>query len=133
MELIIIKDGHVFARARDEDGEGTYTLATVQDADMPEYPSASAGVGKYYELDYVDGALAWVTKDRPLTAEERVQVVEDRLNAMEYPEFVQPTGAHDAYAKGAKVTYNGKRYVSVYDGANVWSPDALPSGWEEGA
>ena len=103
----------------------------MQYADMPEYPSTAAGIGKYYELDYVDDVLAWITKDRPLTADERVQVVEDRLNAMEYPEFVQPTGAHDAYAKGAKVTYNGKRYISVYDGANVWSPDALPEGWEE--
>lgn len=130
MELIIIKDGHVFARATDDDGDGTYTLATVQDNDMPEYPSASAGAGKYYELDYVDGVLTWITKDRPLTAEERVRVVEDRLNAMEYPEFVQPTGAHDAYSKGAKVTYNGKRYISLID-ANTWAPDAYPAGWSE--
>ena len=130
MELIIIKDGHVFARARDEDEGGTYTLETVEDANMPEFPTGSAGAGKYYELDYVDGALAWVAKERPLTAEERVQVVEDRLNAMEYPEFVQPTGAHDAYAKGAKVTYNGKRYVSLID-ANVWTPEVYPTGWSE--
>ena len=43
-------------------------------------------------------------------------------------EFVQPTGAHNAYSKGDKVTYNGKVYESVID-SNVWSPDAYPAGW----
>ena len=28
----------------------------------------------------------------------------------EYPEYVKPTGAHDAYKIGDKITYNGKRY-----------------------
>ena len=48
---------------------------------------------------------------------------------MEWPEWVQPTGAHDAYQTGDKVTYNGQHYVSKIDG-NVWSPDAYPPGWE---
>ena len=28
----------------------------------------------------------------------------------EYPEWVQPTGAHDAYNTGDKVSYNGKHF-----------------------
>lgn len=48
----------------------------------------------------------------------------------EWPEFVQPTGAHDAYAKGAKVTYKGEHYVSLID-ANVYSPEAYPAGWRK--
>lgn len=48
----------------------------------------------------------------------------------EWPAFVQPSGAQDAYAKGAKVTYGGKRYTSLIDG-NVWSPSDNPSGWQE--
>ena len=48
----------------------------------------------------------------------------------EWPEFVQPTGAHDAYKKGDKVTFNGKRYISLID-ANVYSPAAYPAGWQE--
>lgn len=48
----------------------------------------------------------------------------------EWPEWVQPTGAHDAYNTGDKVTYNGKHYVSLIDG-NIWSPDAYPAGWSE--
>lgn len=48
----------------------------------------------------------------------------------EFPEWVQPTGAHDAYNKGDKVTFEGKRYMSLIDG-NIWSPAAYPAGWEE--
>ena len=48
----------------------------------------------------------------------------------EWPEFVQPTGAHDAYNKGDKVTFEGKHYISLMD-ANVYSPTAYPAGWQE--
>ena len=47
----------------------------------------------------------------------------------EWPEFKQPTGAHDAYAKDAKVTFEGKHYKSLID-ANVYSPTAYPQGWK---
>ena len=46
----------------------------------------------------------------------------------EWPEWVQPTGAQDAYAKDSKVTHNGKKGISSYD-ANVWEPGVY--GWEE--
>lgn len=51
----------------------------------------------------------------------------------EWPEFVQPTGAHDAYHKGDKITYKGKRYIcTAADGvAVVWDPDTYPDYWEE--
>jgi len=48
----------------------------------------------------------------------------------EWPEFVQPTGAHDAYKKGDKITFEGKHYISLID-ANVYSPTAYPAGWQE--
>ena len=50
----------------------------------------------------------------------------------EWPEFVQPTGAHDAYNKGDKVTFEGKHYISLMDW-NVYSPTAYPAGWQEQA
>ena len=49
--------------------------------------------------------------------------------ATEYPDWVQPSGAHDAYNTGDIVRYNGVLYRSKIDG-NVWSPDAYPAGWE---
>lgn len=47
----------------------------------------------------------------------------------EIPEWVQPTGAQDAYDKGDKVRHNGKVWVSTYDGKNVWEPSVY--GWDE--
>lgn len=44
------------------------------------------------------------------------------------PEWVQPTGAHDAYAKGSHVMHNGTEWVSDLD-ANVWEPGV--SGWTQ--
>ena len=45
----------------------------------------------------------------------------------EYPEWVQPTGAHDAYNIGDKVTYNGQHYICTSN-ANVYAPDVY--GWQ---
>lgn len=53
-----------------------------------------------------------------------------RVSIEEWPEFVKPTGAHDAYAKGDKITFEGKHYISLID-ANVYSPVEYPAGWEE--
>lgn len=48
----------------------------------------------------------------------------------EWPEFVQPTGVHNAYTVGSKITFNGKRYVcKMY--VCVWSPAVYPKAWEE--
>lgn len=48
--------------------------------------------------------------------------------AEEWPEWRQPEGAHDAYAKGAKVTHNEKHWISDVDN-NVWEPGTY--GWTE--
>ena len=47
--------------------------------------------------------------------------------SIEWPEWVQPVGSTDAYAKGAKVSHNGKHWISDVDG-NVWEP---PTMWTE--
>ena len=44
--------------------------------------------------------------------------------------WVQPTGAHDAYPLGARVTFNGRVYESKI-AANVWSPAVYPAGWTD--
>ena len=45
------------------------------------------------------------------------------------PEWVQPSGAHDAYNVGDQVIFEGQIYVSVIDG-NTWSPATYPQGWK---
>lgn len=48
------------------------------------------------------------------------------VSVEEFPEWVQPTGAQDAYSKGDKVSHNGEHWVSDID-ANTWEPGAY--GW----
>ena len=51
-----------------------------------------------------------------------------RTSTEEWPEWVQPTGAHDAYSKGDKVSHNGKHWISDID-ANTYEPGVY--GWTE--
>lgn len=46
----------------------------------------------------------------------------------EWPEWKQPAGAHDAYAKGDKVAHNDKHWTSDVD-ANIWEPGVY--GWTQ--
>lgn len=48
--------------------------------------------------------------------------------SIEFPEWVMPTGAHDAYPLGAKVTHNEKHWISELD-SNVYEPGVY--GWKE--
>lgn len=74
--------------------------------------------GIYKELDAIKSRLDILEgKEEPTEPEE-------------YPEYVAPSGAHDAYNTGDKVTYNGKKYVCKMNGC-VWAPDVYPAGWEE--
>ena len=50
------------------------------------------------------------------------------VSVEEWPEWIQPTGAHDAYASGSKVSHNGKHWVSTLD-ANTYEPGVY--GWNE--
>lgn len=70
--------------------------------------------------------------ERMAALEKRVSKLEGNLSSggdsgsSDWPEWVQPTGAHDAYAKGSQVTHNGEKYVSQID-ANVWEPGVFGS------
>ena len=46
----------------------------------------------------------------------------------EYKEWIQPTGAHDAYGIGAKVTHNGEKWISN-TANNTWEPGVF--GWDK--
>ena len=58
------------------------------------------------------------------------QPTEPETPSDDIEDFVQPTGAHDAYAKGDKVRFDGKVYESLIDN-NIYSPSAYPAGWKE--
>ena len=46
----------------------------------------------------------------------------------EWPEFVQPTGAQDAYKTDDKITFNGQHYVCIMDNC-VYSPADYAQAW----
>jgi len=50
------------------------------------------------------------------------------VSVEEWPEWVQPLGAQDAYNTGDKVTHNGSHWISTAD-SNVWEPGVF--GWNE--
>ena len=55
---------------------------------------------------------------------------EEPVETDEYPAFVQPTGAHDCYNTGMKMTFNGEKYICKIDGC-VWNPVTYPDAWEK--
>lgn len=73
-----------------------------------------------------DGRI-WEIIDEPETETETSETSTEQPTA---PAFKQPSGAHDAYKQGARVTYNGAVYESTIPN-NVWSPDAYPQGWKK--
>ena len=80
--------------------------------------------GKFYKVNQNHTSLyTWLPTNAPSLYTE----ISDP--SIEYPEWVKPTHAENAYSKGAKVTYNGNKYISLID-ANVWSPDEYPAGWK---
>lgn len=52
---------------------------------------------------------------------------------IEWPEWIQPQGSHDAYPLGYKVSHNNHHWISLVD-ANVWEPsEENPTLWEKQA
>lgn len=69
-------------------------------------------------------------KSRVSLLENKESTEEPSEPVEEYPEYVKPSGAHDAYNTGDKITFEGKKYICKMDGC-VWSPEEYPQGWEK--
>lgn len=106
--------------------------ATERDA-LKEYARSKASPDSSYATD----------SQRILDLETALRALEARVAALEeaggdtptpdpqdIPDWVQPTGAYNAYNIGDKVRYNGHIYESIISG-NVWAPDVYPAGWKE--
>ena len=88
------------------------------------------------------------TRNEILEVWTRITSLENRVTALEnnqgggggdeptptdeWPEFVQSTGAFNAYQIGDKVTYQGNHYICLIANC-VWAPDIYPAGWQEEA
>lgn len=90
------------------------------------YASANAMIAELFErMKAVESEIdALKNKDTTTEDTEQTEPVD------EYPLYKQPSGAHDSYNTGDKVTYNNKKYICKMDNC-VWNPDTYPAGWEE--
>lgn len=100
------------------------------------YPTWASKIGKQVSIGerlWYDGKLYKVIQAHTIqndwTPDTAVSLFTD-VSIAEWPEFVQPTGAQDAYMIGDKVTFNGEHYESLIDN-NTWSPADYPSGWNK--
>lgn len=90
---------HYIVDERVRYGEQLYKCLTEHDAQETWTPDASPSL--------------WARVDDP---------------SVEWPEWIQPTGATDAYMKGAKVSHNDKHWTCDVDN-NTWEPGVY--GWTE--
>lgn len=74
----------------------------------------------------IDSLEERIAKLEGETTEDPTEPVEDD----EYPEFKQPSGAHDAYNIGMGCTFNGEKYICLINGC-LWDPITYPAGWQK--
>ena len=103
--------------------------AGVTDGDVWRQPTSAVDA---YPKDWTvqhDGKT-WVSLIAANVWEPGVSAWREVVEEGGAPEWVQPTGAHDAYQTGDTVTFEGAEYKSLIDG-NTWSPADYPQGWEK--
>lgn len=106
-------------------------VALARENALPENSYASMQErmdAMYKELE----ALKVRVKALENTTEDETEVPSEDTTE-DYPEYVAPTGAHDAYYTGMKMTFNKEKYFCIApEGvAVVWSPDVMPSYWQK--
>lgn len=79
-----------------------------------------------------DGRIWEVIGDAAETQPETEESadIEETAEQPSAPAYRQPSGGHDAYKKGDRVTYNGAVYESTIPN-NVWPPSDYPQGWKK--
>lgn len=138
LENILEKINAFWVHGKLTDDEHTELLALAREKAIPE--NSYAGLQERMDAMYKE--LAETRKELEElksrvkaieTGGEEEDTTDDPEQIEEYPEYVQPTGAHDAYYTGAKITYRAKKYICVApEGvAVVWNPDVMPGYWQE--
>ena len=115
---------YISGKLTDEQREQLYTLAR-KDAN-PQDSLAPV-------LDRLDILEAWRKDVDAKLAELEGGEPEPPESGEEWPEYVAPTGAHDAYYNGDKVTFKGEHYTCIapVGTACVWDPDTYPAYWSK--
>ena len=90
------------------------------------------GAHDAYPLDWTvtHGGKTWVSRLMSNVWEPGVTGWDEVVVEGEYPEWVQPLGAHDAYPEGAIVRHNGALWRNDHT-SNVWEPGTPGSQWTQ--
>ena len=106
-------------------------LAAAGVTDGDEWRQPTSAVDAYpKDWTVTHGGKTWVSLTPANVWEPGVSGWREVVEEGATPEWVQPTGAHDAYQTGDHVMFEGAEYVSLIDG-NTWSPTDYPQGWEK--
>lgn len=118
--LYKINKMYIESNITDEQKQELDELARTNAKAENSYASVQEQINRIYEkLDSIEVRVAKLEETEGTSEPEN-----------EYPEYVQPQGAHDAYKIGDKITYKGKKYICQMNGC-VWTPDDYPKGWQE--
>lgn len=119
---------------------GCYGLCNAADAQGVVLGGVVYSLSNRTPMEGTEEVAAEVVESVPYLR-EKVDTLESRLAvqtsatevvfvtlAEAWPAWSQPTGAHDAYSAGDRVSHSGKHWTSDADG-NVWEPGVY--GWTE--
>jgi len=81
--------------------------------------------GKHWKSN--NAANAWEPGGVGIGSDIWQDITDTSTPGNDWPDWVQPTGAHDAYPLNAQVTYNGQRWINTGSAANTWAPGVF--GW----
>ena len=108
------------------------SLSEPERDELREMARTNAAAALEYDVKAEIQALWAAVRElqRQLAAQEQggSENPEEAENPEAWPEFVQPTGVHDAYSAGDRVTYGGAHYVCLLDNC-AWAPDVYPDAW----
>lgn len=120
--LYKINKMYIESNITDEQKQELDELARTNAKAENSYASVQEQINRIYEkLDSIEVRVAKI---------EETEGTSEPGKEEEYPEYVQPQGAHDAYKIGDKITYKGKKYICKLDNC-VWSPETYPAAWDE--
>ena len=120
--LYKINKMYIESNITDEQKQELDNLARQNAKAENSYASVQEQINRIYEkLDSIEVRVAKL---------EETEGTSEPGKEEEYPEYVQPQGAHDAYKSGDKITCKGKIYICQMNGC-VWTPDDYPKGWQE--
>lgn len=114
----------------------TSTRGKRPDGTWPEWVQPTGVQDAYLEGSHVShNGKVWLSLTpanvwEPGVSGWRAEATPDGHGDVRPADWVQPTGAHDAYGKGDRVTFHGDVWESTID-ANVWKPDVYPDGWRK--